>query len=139
MDCGLILKDSRGSFARMTGADRFLVQLTSALSDRSHQKGISRLRGLGRGKGWRSSLELRSTAAFRRRRPNSAFLGSNRSELGSKRLYAAWVIHLSTQYGGSGHGSGSPRRGAARGRRRTALTQFRPRFSSGSAAGASTW
>ena len=29
MDCGFILKDSRGSFARKTGADCFLVQLTS--------------------------------------------------------------------------------------------------------------
>ena len=94
MDCGWILKNSRGSFARMTGADRFLVQLTSALSDRSRQMDISRLRGLGRGNGWRSSPELRSAAALRRRRPNSAFPGSNRAGFGSGGDYATRVVHL---------------------------------------------
>ena len=34
-----------------------------------------------------------SAVALHRSRPNSAFLGSNRPALGSKRLYAACVIH----------------------------------------------
>jgi len=71
----------------------------------------------------------------RRSSSNSTLRGSFRLGFGSVAISAERVIHLGARKGCLGIARGSPQRGAARGRRRTALTQFRPRFGSGSAAG----
>ena len=77
MDCRLKTKESRDSFAKSTGADHFLVWLTSALSDLSRRMPIRWFRTRGEGCGgagrrcWLRGGGLAGAREIRRSRPQA--------------------------------------------------------------------